>query len=85
MRRCAPHTLLVSLELIWGAGLSTPGWNTQITSRMAFRSNGTISCSNHGFRFAQIALRQLGCGNGRKAGPYSANALTVSVRDIFSF
>ena len=44
---------------------------------------GSPSSSNHGCFLIQITLRQLGCGSGKNCGPYSENALTVSVIEVF--
>ncbi len=42
------------------------------------RSSGKSSVSNHGLRFSQAVLRQLGCGSGRNSGRYSRQRATVS-------
>ena len=41
--------------------------------------HGSSASSNHELFCIQIALRQLGCGNGKNRGPYWPTALTVSV------
>ena len=52
--------------------------------RTTLLSSGITSSSNHGFFCVQIALRQLGCGNGKNWGPCCENALTVSVMEDFT-
>jgi hypothetical protein len=50
----------------------------------AFRNLGSTSSSNQRFFLIHIIVRQLGCGSGKYMGPYSANALTVSVIERFA-
>lgn len=52
------------------------GYSRAFTRR---RSAGSTSASNQGFFLSQVPVRQLGCGVGKNAGPYSRQARTVSV------
>jgi hypothetical protein len=52
-----------------------------ISLRTLFRSVGSTSAANHGFRCSQMLLRGLGCGNAMARGQLVRHARTASVTE----